>query len=164
VSGSSVGSSDDGPWEVEQIPPSHHLLMRIHENDVEVDGRPMLRAFRNRDNPLEVDTPKAMSTDWCKYSTPEKTRARALSSAVAENGVVSLLVSGVLALYKQQVAHSPWYRSSELPAFPNNRAHTDVIGPKSKKETTDPDERIEILGVRSGFVELSFWEIRPRDP
>lgn len=161
--GSSSGSTDRGPWEAEPIPGSHHLFMRIHKNDVD-DGRPLPRAFRNRVNPLNNAAPPAMSTDWCKYSSPEQTRARALSSAKEDNGVVSLFVSGVLSLYRQQVQHSPWYHHPEPQHNPNNRAHTDVIGPKSSKEAADANERIDVLAVRAGFVELSVWKIRPSDP
>lgn len=164
MSGSSTGSSDDGPWRVEPVPDPHRLFMRVHRQDIEGDGRPMPRAFRNRPNPLDTDAPKAMSTDWCKYATPEQTHARGRSDAQKDNGVVALMVSGVRSLYQQEVVHSPWYRDPEVSENPNNRAHTDVTGPKSAKEASGPDERVEVLGVRSGFVELSKWEIEPSAP
>lgn len=162
ASGSSAGSLlADEAWLPEPIPDVDRLFMRIHVTQIAEDGRPNPGAFRNRDNPLDPDAPKAMSTDWCKYSTPEATRARALHSAVEQIGVIALGVAGVRALYRQRVEHSPWYQDPELPENPNNRAHTDVIGPKSKSEANGPDERIEVLGVRSGLVELSQWEVFP---
>lgn len=135
--------------------------MRVHVTQIADDGFPMPGAFRNRDNPLDPNAPKGMSTDWSKYATPAETRARAPHSSAEQIGVIALRVRGVRALYRQQVEHSPWHQDPELPENPNNRAHTDVIGPKSKSEAAGPDERIEVLGVRSGLVELSQWEIFP---
>lgn len=149
-----------GPWKKETIPNSDRLYMRVHATKVQ-DGRPELGIFSNRSNPSEPDAPRAMSTDWCKYSTPQETQARALSSLPAENGVISLNVGGVRGLYMQQVEHSPWYQDPEDLKIPNNQAHTDVIGPKSPKEVNGADERIAVLTVRAGLLELSDWVISP---
>lgn len=164
VSGSSLGLSDKGSWEPEDIPDSDQIFARVHLNDIEQDGKPMLRAFRNRDNPFDPTAPKAMSTDWCKYSTADQARARAVNSPRHEIGVVALVVGQVRALYGQGVIHTPWFRKPEVDEAPNNRAHTDVVGPKSKKDARTPEERVQILGVRSGLVEMSVWVVRPSDP
>jgi hypothetical protein len=102
-----------------------------------------------------------MSTDWCRYSTAKQTQARASKSMPSDNGVIALAVAGVRRLYQQQVNHSPWFQDPEDEEVPNNQAHTDVIGPKSPREATNSDERIQVLTVRAGLVELAKWAVDP---
>lgn len=148
-----------GPWEAEAIPDEDELYMRVHKNEVQ-GGEPILGVFRNRPDPARPDRLPAMSTDWCKYSTPTDSRNRARSSTPTDNGVLSLNVGKVRAIYRQSVEHTPRYRTPEDPQAPNNRAHTDVAGPKSPKEA-GPEERSRILQVRVEFSLISRWEIPP---
>lgn len=149
-----------GPWGREYIPDSDQLYVRVHKTQVQ-GGRPIPGVFKNRSSLIDTAAPPGMSTDWSEYSTPEATRDRALSSLPEDNGVICLNVVGVRELYKQQVEHSPWYQNPEDPKAPNNRAHTDIIGPKSPKEVSGADERIAVLSVRASLVELSYWAIDP---
>ena len=149
-----------GPWKIEEIPDDHTLYMRVHRNDVK-DGRPIPGVFKNRPNPGDSDAPRAMSTDWCSYSTAQQTQARGRRSLPSDNGVIALGVAGVRRLYQQQVQHTPWFQDPEDEEVPNNQAHTDVIGPKSPREVNDSDGRIQVLTVRVGLVELAQWAINP---
>jgi len=78
-----------------------------------------------------------MSTDWERYSTPSETKER--SPAPEDHGVVRLLVRGVRNLPGQTVCHRP---------EPQNRAHTDVLGPKDEE-------------VRLKLARLSTWALIP---
>ena len=152
----------DGPWSAEEIPNNDLLYMRVHRNMVEHD-LPVIGVFRNRPDPAQSELPPGMSTDWNRYSTPQQTRERARSSRPEDNGVISLNVGHVRGIYGQQVDHTPRYRVLENPEDPNNRAHTDVSGRKSPKETNDPQERVRLLRIRVEFQEISRWEIPAPD-
>jgi hypothetical protein len=102
-----------------------------------------------------------MSTDWARYSTPHETRGRARRQPPSAYGVISLLVAAVQSIPLQWVRHSPIFHDPEDPEIPNNRAHTDVIGPKSKYETGD---RILSTEIRNRFQEIASWEIAPNEP
>ena len=65
-----------------------------------------------------------MSTDWEKYSTPEEARGRA--ELPADNGVLSLMTGDVRRIPPLAVQHSP-------DAETINRAHTEVLGPKTPR-------------------------------
>ncbi len=69
-----------------------------------------------------------MSTDWSKYSSPEETLLRVTHRPPEEFAVVSLPV-GEVRILGQLVEHDP---------YPDNRAHTNVIGEK------DPEIRIKL--------------------
>jgi len=114
-------------WKVEFIPDDHLLYLRVHMGWFRKDGRVAPGFFKNRPD----EHTGAMSTDWSKYSTPHETRARARKPA--ENAVGQLGVSEVRRIPEQTVIHSPIQFDDFLP---DNRAHTDVRGPK---EDTDLD-------------------------
>jgi hypothetical protein len=152
----------DGPWPSEEIPDADLLFMRVHRNLVE-HGRPAIGVFKNRPDPARSDRAPGMSTDWNRYSTPQQTQDRARSSRPEDNGVCSLNVGRVRGIYDQRVIHTPHYRVPDDSDDPNNRAHTDVAGKKSPKETNDPEERVRLLRVRVEFQEISRWEIPPPD-
>jgi hypothetical protein len=113
-------------WPREDIPKDHYLYVRVHQSWIK-NNRVVPGFFQNRPS----EHTGAMSTDWCKYSTPEDTRCRAKKPEM--NGVGQLLVSEVEDIPGQIVEHTPLQND---PAIPDNRAHTDVKGPK---EDTDLD-------------------------
>jgi hypothetical protein len=69
-----------------------------------------------------------VSTDWSRYATAEETRRRALRSSPADNAVLALNVGVVRAIPGQTVVHAPIQGHPEIP---DNRAHTEVFGPKN---------------------------------
>lgn len=109
-------------WPSEEIPDSDDLYMRVHKLDLD-SGIPELGAFRNR--PKKTGS---MSTDWSKYATPEETQWRA--RIPQDNGVIALNVGEVRSIQDQIVKHSP---ISNHQSLPNNRSHTDVLGPKNSE-------------------------------
>jgi hypothetical protein len=70
-----------------------------------------------------------MSTDWSRYSTPEESRQSAREPAVT--GVVEMTVADVRAIPEQTVEHTPIQNHPD-PSILDNRAHTDVFGPKEE--------------------------------
>lgn len=111
-------------WPSEDIPVQDRLFLRVEKSYVR-NGTPVPGAFRNL--PTDKD---GMSTDWEKYSTAEATRNR--GRVPANNGVVFLIVRHVLDTPDQTVRHTPDLKL-------NNRAHTDVFGPKN------PEVRLKLL-------------------
>lgn len=121
----------DKPWESEAIPSDDELYVFIHcqwiRNERVVPG-----FFKNRPD----EETGAMSTDWSKYATPDATQQRARKPNVS--GVGRLEVEAVRKIgedtaFQQTVVHTPVQNHPDLP---DNRAHTDVGGPK---ETADLD-------------------------
>lgn len=114
---------DSGPveqWPQEEIPNECHLFLRVHKNNMREDGLPTAGAFRN--------IPKGvggMSTDWDRYSDAWQTRLRARSPQ--DNAVLSLNAGDVRKVPNQRVQHTP-------DTARENRAHTDVFGPKGPEE------------------------------
>jgi hypothetical protein len=157
---------EPGPWPVEDVPDEHVLYFRVLWEDVSEDEegeeRPNPGAFR--DNP-ETGPDAAMSTDWSKYSTPQKCQERVLrieriTRAHTEWGVVSLRVARVRDIVpRQDVRHNPVYNNPEQPNNPNNRSHTDVKGPKK-----EPGVRNGKTRIRNLFQDIAVWEIRPVRP
>lgn len=123
----------DGPWESDPHPEDHHVLyMRVAADKfTELDGDlvPESVVFKNFSNGLGE---AGMSTDWCRYASPHDTRMRTVKKAPDEYGVVSLPVGKVKAIPSQRIEHTPIYFAPKHDL--NNRAHTDVFGPKSKDE------------------------------
>lgn len=114
-----------GPtWEQEHIPDSDLLFVRVHRNWIDEVGQVMPGFFRDPE----------MSSDWNKYSTPQETQQRAISSPVADNGVIQLSVGDVRGIPNQVVTHKP---------LPANRAHAEIQGEKKKH----PEVRIGFLRV-----------------
>jgi hypothetical protein len=106
-------------WPVEDIPDEDKLYFRVHDAHRKRGTHEIsVGAFVNRGG-------KGMSTDWAKYSTPERTRDGA-SKDPQRNAVVEFIVGEVRALPEQTVEHAP-------DVARNNRAHTEVSGPKSEE-------------------------------
>lgn len=121
-------------YPAEAIPDQDNLYLRVHRNHF-LRGEILSPAFKGH-------PPGALSTNWCKYSTPKE--ARAQGRQPPENyGVVGLRVGAVRKIPQQVVLHSP---------LPENRAHTDVRGPKGTDEVID------------GFVAASTWKVRLGEP
>jgi len=105
-------------WPVEQIPGEDTLYMRVHDAHRKPGTHEIsVGAFVNRST--------GMSTDWAKYSTPQETRDRAKKN-LERNAVVSFVVAEVRGIPEQQVEHTP-------DPDDDNRAHTEVLGPKSEE-------------------------------
>ena len=107
-------------WPVEEIPDGDLLYLRVHRQWIK-NGRIAPGFFQNRPS----ETTGAMSTDWSKYASPADTRARARRPEL--NAVISLVVGDVRTIPQQTVIHSP---IQDDPVLPDNRAHTDLAGPK----------------------------------
>lgn len=149
----------------EDIPSGHLLFMRVSSKHVEsVEGTLVVGsvAFRNHGSDPET---KGMSSDWCHYASPQKTRKGSPDRAASEFGVVSLLVRKVRDIPLQCVVHTPVCRDPEDQKNPNNRAHTDVRGPKSKDETKAlPGGKALSTEIRNRFQAEVKWVIDPDDP
>lgn len=102
-------------WESEEIPKEDLLYMRVHKTRRR-QGIIGPSAFEAKG--LDGKPDGNLSTDWCKYSTPEDTRNRA--KVPADNFVVALQVSDVESIGRLVVRHTPDTRSG-------NRAHTDIV-------------------------------------
>ena len=111
----------DHQWPIEDIPDEDYLYIRVHKGWFR-DGLIVPGFFRN----LPDEETGAMSTDWNRYSTPEALRARARKPE--ENAVGRFQVAIVRQMPEQTVHHSP---IQNHPTLPDNRAHTDVAGPKA---------------------------------
>lgn len=83
----------------------------------------------------------AMSTDWERYATTEDARRR--RRIPTDNAIGMLVVGDVRATPEQTVMHSP---------LPDNRAHTDIGGPK---ETADLDVQAEFARIVRIVLPLS---------
>ncbi len=122
-------------WSIEIIPEEDDLYYRIHKMFFKEEPNIIPSAsFRVQGN--------SMSTDWNKYSTPERLRERA--EKPEENRIVQMNVGNVRVI-PLAVNHAPDY--VEL-----NRAHIDVLGlvgiPKSK-----------LSKMRTQLATLSTWVI-----
>jgi hypothetical protein len=128
------------PWPVEEIPDDDALYMRVHRQWIKPDGSLWPVSSKNR-----PDDSGGMSTDWDRYSTPEETRSR--GRRPADNAVIAMNVGAVRAIPEQSVVHSP---IRGYPELPDNRAHTDVFGPKER----DPKTRLQFLSVATMVLAL----------
>ena len=81
-----------------------------------------------------------MSTDWDRYSTPEKSRERA--NRPEDNGIVSLPAGGVRAI-NLTVEHAP---------ESDNQAHTDVIGMKRSGGEEETRLRLKLLHIATVLI------------
>ena len=110
-----VASGVKSVWEVEEIPDTDHLYMRIHRMWTDQKTRePIPGAFRIRKGET------GMSVDWAKYSTLEESRQRAKKPD--DNAIVEMRVGAVRELSNQEVQHSP---------ILENRSHTEITGEKT---------------------------------
>lgn len=142
-------------WEIEEIPLSDKLYVRVHKNNINPKTtEPRPAAFKN--------TPEKgpdLSSDWEKYSTPETSRE--LVSKQFKFGtnafknpndffIVSFTGDKLSSIKpNQNVKHSPQYNNPEVIGEPNNQAHSSIIGDKSDEE------------IRLKFVDIYNWEIKP---
>lgn len=116
-------------WPIEEIPNRDALFMRVHDTWFKPGGAIAPGAFQKRDG--------GMSTDWSQYSTPEQTRQRGRTPR--DNAVVEMNVGRIRTIPGQRVEHRP---------FPDNRAHTDVLG--------EDDEEVRTVLRRFAEIVLPF--------
>lgn len=102
------------PWQVEHIPDSDSVYMRVHQSLLDEKGEPIPGAFRL--HPSDA----GMSVDWDKYSTAEQARQRARQPH--KNAVISMQAGQIRVIPGQEVFHRP---------ILNNRAHSEVLGEKT---------------------------------
>ena len=122
-------------WPIEVIPDEDDLYYRIHKMYFKEDPNIIPSAsFRPQG--------KSMSTDWNKYSTPERLRQRA--EMPEDNRVVEMNVGNVRAI-SLTVNHAPDHVKM-------NRAHTDVFGLIGISKS-------ELNKIRSQLATLSDWAI-----
>ena len=124
------------PWPIENIPDAHLLFMRVHRNHIQ-NGQPIPGVFKNRGEGEQ----EGMSTDWSRHSTADQTKLRAINPAW-RGGVIQMVVGDVRKIPKQTVEHAP---------LPDNRAHTNVKGPKK--------ESVEGTQIRYLFMRIWRWAI-----
>ena len=123
-------------WDKEFIPDDNSVFMRVHRNDLDLEGRPVPGAFRN--SPRGAP---GMSVNWDKYSDAKSTR-REGPQTPQNYAVVRLHVGSTRRIPGQSVEHSPDY-------VRRNRAHTDVIGVK------DAEARLCFLRTYSLVLEIN---------
>ncbi len=136
-----AGTDDiaESPWPVEAIPDADGVYMRIVHQHIE-NGLPTFAAFRNHGQGED----RGMSTDWSEYSTPAATRARSDKRPPADYGVVEMIVESVRQIPQQDVVHA---------TESNNRAHTNVKGPKSRREGASDEIRLRFLQICHWVIE-----------
>ena len=127
-------------WPSEPIPDTDLLYMRVHKQYIK-PGRISAHCFRNHRD--ELTGRAGMSTDWNKYATAEECRTRARRPE--DNGVIELVVGRVRQIPQQTVEHTPIQGRADVP---DNRAHTDVFGPKEE------DPEIQVLFSRQSRLVL----------
>jgi|SRR5215213_526018 len=117
-------------FEIEEIPNEDFLFMRVHKTNIDEDGEPHPRAFKNQptDN-------HGMSVDWSKYAQAIDTKNRAKKPA--ENAVIKFTAGSARAIPNQTIIHEPIEHPEP------NQAHTEVFG--SKKIPTE---------VRARFMDI----------
>lgn len=118
--------------------------MRVHCSAIR-EGTLHVGAFRNRRGPDGEG--EGMSTDWSKYATPEETKRQA--RVPEQNGVIEMVVGDVREIPEQVVQHAP---VQDMPDLQDNRAHTDVKGPKKAPLADTP--------ARYLFMKIWRWVIR----
>ncbi|MBI2925245.1 MAG: hypothetical protein HYY24_06020 [Verrucomicrobia bacterium] len=128
------------PWPIETVPDADLLFKRVPLKEIQ-GGKPIPGVFRN----LGEGEQEGMSTDWSNYSTPEETKKRATNPAW-RGGVIQMGVGDVRKIPHQTVVHAP---------LPDNRAHTNVKGPKSGG--------VEGTQARYLFMRVWRWAIEYKD-
>jgi len=122
-------------WSIEIIPNEDDLYYRIHKMYYEdVPNVIPGSGFRPQG--------KSLSTDWNKYSTPERSRQRA--TIPEDNRIVEMNVGDVRVI-PLTVNHTPDHVEV-------NRAHTDVLGLIDISKS-------ELNKIRSQLATLSSWVI-----
>jgi hypothetical protein len=105
--------------------------MRVHRHDMLSRAAVQPGAFRN--HPTKHD---GMSTNWEKYATAEDTRRQG-RQAPTEYAVIQMVVEEILQIPQQSVEHTPDVEN-------DNRAHTDVFGPKDARTRVEFMRRYRI--------------------
>lgn len=106
--------------------------MRVHKQYLKRPGHVSASCFRNRRD--DATDRAGMSTDWRKYSTAQECRARA--RVPGDNGVIELVAARVeREIPGQSVEHTPIQGRADMA---DNRAHTDIFGPKEE----DPETQV----------------------
>jgi hypothetical protein len=59
-------------YEIEPIPDSDLIYLRVHKSQIDPDGVVIHRAFEEHGG--------GMSTNWAKYATPESTRQQVVAN------------------------------------------------------------------------------------
>lgn len=114
----------------EPIPNEDNVYRRFHRDQYdEEDNTVIPMVFDNKG--------KGMSTDWSKYSSPEKCRNRAPNPE--EFGVLTLKVKQIREIESQDVEHTP---------TKDNNSHSDVTGEKNNK-------------IRIRYLRIYNLEIKP---
>lgn len=126
-------------WEVEVIPDSGTLFLRVHKVHVREDDSIAAGAF--------ADHGGGMSVDWAKYATPHDTRSHP-TKGPGNYGAVSMNAGHVRSIDALKVIHEP---IKDHPTLPDNRAHSEVIGDKTNE-------------VRMKLGRIVDWAIRLGDP
>lgn len=122
----------NGRWPSEPVSPQDLLFMRVHKQYLRRPGRISASCIRNRRDSATGRV--GMSTDWSKYATPEECRTRARGPD--DNGVIEMGAGGIeQEIPEQKVEHTPIQGRDDIP---DDRAHTDVIGPKEE----DPETQV----------------------
>lgn len=154
---------EPGPWQMEHaIPAEHFLYMRVLKDDVDEEGIPKPKVFKNR---VDDDGVWAMSTDWSKYCAPQATQARAVRRPASDYGVVALNVGAVTRIPAQSVVHAPIHHAKPKPEDPNNRGHVNVLGPKSPKDDGGSVEiRARYIAILREDEVSKGWVIPPTLP
>lgn len=124
-------------WPKQQVPDGDLLFMRVHSSYIK-DGKPNAGVFVNHGEGEQ----EGMSTDWSEHSTAQQTILRA-PKPNWKGGVIQMVVGDVRKLPRQTVEHAP---------LPDNRAHTNVKGPKK--------ESVEGTQVRYLFMRIYRWAIK----
>lgn len=127
------------PWPIESIPDNHSLYMRVLCDHID-NGVPTFGAFRNHGQGND----RAMSSDWSNYSTPAETRARVERRPATDYGVVEMIVGEVREIPQQEVVHAP---------EATNRAHTNLKGPKSRREFGTDEVRLRLIQIFRWVIE-----------
>lgn len=111
----------EAAWPIEDVPDDDLLFRHVHRTWRRKNGEIAPSAFVGR-----MTSPNAyeLSTDWCRYSTPEDTRMRARNPM--DCGVYEALVGQIRTVPGQSVVHAPVQNDASMR---DNRAHCDVIGP-----------------------------------
>jgi hypothetical protein len=160
-----AGSVTCRSWTTEHVPDPDLLYKRVRGTELGDDGYPKLNVFNNRGSEDPAVRP-GLSTDWCKYATPAQTQAGSRQVGPSEYGVISFIVGEVRNLPMQSVEHTPICHHPAIPTEPNNRAHAEIFGPKSKKEAVALtgqegfDERVLGVEIRAELRLMYRWETR----
>ena len=122
-------------WPVEDIPSKDYLFMRIHRVDIDEDGEPFPRAFRN-----QPKGSRGMSTDWQKYAAAVDTQLKG-RKLPQDYAIIRFTAGQADSIPGQIVTHDP---------IPDNRAHTQVFGDKDSTEVRERFMQIYQLEIALG--------------